>query len=71
MLNPGQINSLQSLPQVEISNAFDLGSYDTVELTQNTTQDIWAYKLNGVLTNTVTITYTDSSKATISSVVKG
>lgn len=70
MLNPGQIDSLAELPPVTIVDAFNLGSYDTVELTQDATHDIWSYKLSGVHTYTITITYTDSGKATISSVVR-
>jgi len=48
-------------------------TYDAAQLTQNATQDIWTFYdggLAGTLVATVTITYTDGTKATISTVVK-
>lgn len=47
--------------------------YDYVSLAQNATQDIYSFKSGGsggTLVATVTITYTDSTKATLSTVAK-
>jgi hypothetical protein len=50
-----------------------LAQFDAASLSQNTTQDIWTFYVGGLigaLVNTVTITYTSTTKATIQSVVK-
>lgn len=47
--------------------------FDYCALSQNSTQDIWTFKTGGAagtLVATVTITYTDTTKATISTVAK-
>jgi len=47
--------------------------YDYVSLTQNATQDIWEFKDGGAAGSTVaivTVTFTDATKATISTVAK-
>lgn len=53
--------------------AFVPFAYDYKALTQNSTQDIWTYKSGGsggTLVATKTITYTDSTKVTISTIVR-
>lgn len=45
-------------------------AYDSIYLTQGTTDDVWTYKLLGATVQTTTINYTDSSKAIILSVIK-
>lgn len=48
-------------------------TYDATALAQNATQDIWTFftgGLGGTLVATITITYTDATKATISTVVR-
>jgi hypothetical protein len=47
--------------------------YDAASLSSGSTTDVWTFRTGGVggtLVATVTITYTDSTKATISTVVK-
>lgn len=47
--------------------------YDFLSLTEDTTTDVWTYKAGGsggTTVATVTITYTDSNKGTISTVVR-
>jgi hypothetical protein len=47
--------------------------FDTTALAQTSTIDVWTFRVGGVggtLVSTVTITYTDSTKATISTVVR-
>lgn len=55
------------------TNALVRERYDYISLTQNSTQDIWTYKnggSGGTTVATVTITYTDATKATIDDVAK-
>lgn len=47
----------------------NIGEFDKATQTQNATQDIWAFELNATPTKTVTITYTDATKVTISTVI--
>ncbi len=47
----------------------NISQFDKVTQTQNSTQDIWAFELSSTPTKTVTITYTDATKGTISTVV--
>jgi hypothetical protein len=52
---------------------FNVAGYDYISLTQNSTQDIWAFKTGGsggTIVETITITYTGTNKQTISNVVK-
>lgn len=59
--------------KVSLQNAMVTVPYDYISLSQNATQDIWSYKVGGAagtLVATVSVTYTDSTKATISTVVK-
>lgn len=42
--------------------------YDLVEMSQNSTQDIFTFKHNSTTIGTITITYTDATKATLASV---
>jgi len=58
---------------VKISDGFNLGIFDYVSLTSGGTTDTYVFKTGGsggTTVATVTITYTDSTKATISTVVK-
>ena len=58
---------------VDASVGFDIPSYDYLSLAQATTTDTWTYKTGGSggsTVATVTITYTDSTKATIANVAK-
>lgn len=58
---------------VATTNGLSLIAYDYVSLTQASTTDTWVFKAGGAggtTVATVTITYTDSTKATISTVVK-
>ena len=58
---------------VYVRSGLGIPSHDYVSLTQNSTQDIWTYKSGGsggTTVATVTITYTDSAKGTISTVAK-
>lgn len=58
---------------VDASIGFDLASYDFISLAQNSTQDIYTFKSGGsggTTVGTITITYTNSTKVTISTVAK-
>ena len=73
MLNPGLTNTLSGTTNVNITNGFNIPTYDYISLSQNTTQDIWTFKTGGsggTTVGTVTITYTDTTKGTISNVTK-
>ena len=73
MLNPGLTNTLSGTTNVNITNGFNIPTYDYISLSQNTTQDIWTFKTGGsggTTVGTVTITYTDTTKSTISNVTK-
>lgn len=55
------------------TNALVKETYDYISLAQASTTDTWTYKSGGsggTTVATVTITYTDSTKATISNVAK-
>lgn len=45
-------------------------SWDTITPTFNATSDVYVYTLSGVTQQTITLNYTDSTKATLLSVVK-
>ena len=52
---------------------FNIPTYDYVSLSQTSTVDTYSFKsggAGGTLVATITITYTDSTKATISTVAK-
>lgn len=56
-----------------IAGGISLPNYDSAKLTQDATHDVWTFLVGGLagtLAATVTITYTDATKATIDSVVK-
>jgi hypothetical protein len=68
----GMGNQMSSTPtNVVVMNALVGVTFDYITLTQTTTSDVWNYYLGGsggTLRATVTINYTDSTKATIQSV---
>jgi hypothetical protein len=49
---------------------FTIPRADSITQTQNATQDIWTYRFGATVVTTITITYTDATKATISTVVQ-
>jgi len=56
-----------------VAGGISLPNYDYVAQTQDATHDFWTFKTGGVggtLVATVTITYTDATKVTISTVEK-
>lgn len=55
---------------VEIDDGFNLGKFDNVALVTATLTDTYTFKRGGSLAATIVITYTDSTKATISTVDK-
>jgi hypothetical protein len=55
---------------LKISSGFNIPVYDNVALTQATLTDTWVFKVASTTVSTITITYTDSGKGTISTVVK-
>ncbi len=66
-INPATEDTLSKLVGLAITQ------YDYVSQTQNSTQDIWTFKnggSGGTTVATITITYTDSTKVTISTVAK-
>lgn len=59
--------------KTEIASGFGIPAYDYLSLATASTTDTYTFKrggASGVLVNTLVITYTDSTKATISTVVK-
>jgi hypothetical protein len=57
------------VPVTAFSGALTQGvPYDSITATYNTTQDIYVYKLGATTQFTITLTYTDSSKAILTSV---
>jgi hypothetical protein len=58
---------------LKIAGGFNVPVFDYVTLTQATLIDTWVFKSGGVggtTTATITITYTDATKVTISTVAK-
>ena len=58
---------------LKIASGFNIPVYDYVTLTQATLTDTWVFKTGGVggtTVTTITITYTDSAKGTISTIAK-
>lgn len=58
---------------VDASVGFDISSYDYISVAYAGTTDTFTYKTGGAggtLVGTITITYTDSTKVNISTVVK-
>lgn len=56
-----------------IAGGISLPNYDYAKLTQDATHDVWTFKTGGAagtLVATVTITYTDATKAVIDTVVR-
>jgi hypothetical protein len=45
-------------------------SFDTIDLVQATLTDTWTYYSSAVLVATITVTFTDAGKNTISSIVR-
>ena len=62
-INPATEGTLAKLAGMSI------GEWDKVTQTQVTLTDTWAFELNSAAINTVVITYTDATKAVISTVV--
>jgi hypothetical protein len=71
---PGSNVSVTNFPNVQkVTSGFSVPAYDYVALTQGATTDAWAFYLGGAggtLLNTITLNYTDVTKATIANVVK-
>ena len=68
-----QLNAANFNANVYQQNKLVTVAHDYIALTQNTTQDIWTFKsggAGGTTVATVTITYTDTTKQTISSVAR-
>lgn len=68
-LNAGSV----TIGAVEIEDGFNLGIFDAVALVQATLTDTYTFRRGGSsgnLVGTIVITYTDSTKATISTVGK-
>lgn len=62
-----------TIGRVQIQDGFNLGSFDYVSLATGSNTDTYTFKTGGAggsTVGTVTITYTDATKATISTVVK-
>ena len=59
-------------PKVRVheSGGFDLGTYDTLEVSRTALTDIFTYKLLGATVSVLTLTYLASNKKDLSSVVK-
>lgn len=60
-------------PLVRITSGISLPVWDYCSLTQASTTDTWVFKTGGsggTTRATITVTYTDSGKGTISTVVK-
>lgn len=56
-----------------IAGGISIPNYDFAQLTQDPTHDVWTFKTGGAagtLVATVTITYTDATKVTISTVAR-
>lgn len=54
----------------EMSAGLVTAKHDSIVPTFNATSDVWEFKLSGVTQQTVTINYTDATKAVITSVVR-
>lgn len=70
---PAEINPTTGGLLVQEVGSIVSESYDYLSLSQGSTTDVWTYKTGGsggTTVGTVTITYTDSSKAIISSVAR-
>ena len=55
---------------LKIASGFNIPVYDNITLTQATLTDTWTFKVGANTVSTITITFTDSAKGTISTVVK-
>ena len=55
---------------LKIASGFNIPVYDNITLTQATLTDTWVFKVGSTTVSTITITFTDSAKGTISTVVK-
>lgn len=56
-----------------VTGSFGIPNYDAVKLTQTALTDAWGFYtggLGGTLLSTITVTFTDATKATIDTVVK-
>lgn len=59
--------------RVQLSNTLVPDDYNYIALAQTSTTDVWTFRkggAGGTLVATLTIVYTDSTKATISTVTK-
>lgn len=65
--NPADNAQLQNVIEF---NSFINFPFDSVSNTPTSTEDVWEYSLNGTPTGTVTVTYTDSTKNVISTIVR-
>jgi hypothetical protein len=66
------IASLSWVKETQAGGAagLNLPVYDYASLASGATTDVWTFKSGGTLVATVTINYTDATKATITSVAK-
>lgn len=53
-----------------IQGGFNLPKYDQIDYSEGSTTKVFTYKMNSATVSTITINYTDSTKATLSSIVK-
>jgi hypothetical protein len=70
---PIEINPTTGRLLVDVAGILAGVTYDYASLAQTSTIDTWTFKVGGsggTLVATITITYTDSTKATISTVVR-
>lgn len=70
-LNPGLIDSVNNVVDVQVENGFSIPNCDYMSLTEDTTTDTYVFKeggSGGTTVATIVITYTDSTKETISTV---
>jgi hypothetical protein len=73
MLNPGLTNILAGTSNVLVTNGFDAPTYDYIANTSTTTSDTYVFKVGGsagTTVMTVAFVYTDTTKATISTITK-
>lgn len=53
-----------------ILSSLDIATYDTITVSHTATTDVYALTLVTVAVNTYTVTYTDSTKEVIATIVK-
>jgi hypothetical protein len=56
--------------KVSLSSCLVPEPFNSISLTQDSTHDVWTYKMGLITVAVVTITYTDTTKETIFTVVR-